>query len=68
MSETRDDVPFEDFEEQQREFDPLPTEEGEDLPDSALDPLSLEADEADALEQLITVPETDDYPPETTAG
>jgi hypothetical protein len=67
MTEPRDDIPFEDFDEQQRDLDTVSTPaEGEELPDHDLDPRSVDANEADALEQSLPVAEGEDYPPGPT--
>ena len=64
MTASRDDIPLADLEEQQRGLDsePEPTP-GEDLPDEeAPHTAEVEANEADLLEQKISVNESEDYP------
>ena len=64
MTASRDDIPLADLEEQQRGLDsePEPTP-GEDLPDEEPPHTAeVEANEADLLEQKISVNESEDYP------
>jgi hypothetical protein len=58
MAEPRDDVPLADLEEQQRDLDD-DTAAGEVLPRGT----GIEANEADVLEQSLSVDEAEDYPP-----
>ena len=64
MSEPRDDVPVDDLLEQERSLDEVPAAEPEDtLPDVPSLASGADADEADLLEQSVTVEDSDDgYP------
>jgi hypothetical protein len=65
MSEPRDDVPVDDLLEQERGLDEPPAPEPDDtLPDVPSLAAGADADEADLLEQSVTVEDLDDdgYP------
>lgn len=55
----RDDVPEADRVEQERGIDDEPDEDAPEVPEIEVDP--LKADEADQIEQALTVPDDDEY-------
>jgi hypothetical protein len=55
----RDDVPEADRVEQERDVVPDLDDDAPDFPEMEVDP--LKADEADQIDQALTVPEDDDY-------
>ena len=65
MIDPRDDVPLADLDEQHRDLEAEPEPApGEELPDPEPHTSTVEANEADVLEQSLPVSESEDYPRE----